>query len=496
MSRTVTRADKMWIDHRFVDAESSATLAVVNPATEDVLATVPQAGAADVAIAVAAARRAQVSWRRVPALERGKLLHEVARRIRDMEHELADLMTQEGGKPRIENVDEIEWTTACFDYYAEIGRHSRGNSIPPSFEHQINFTVKEPYGVVAAIVPFNYPLLLMSWKLAPALAAGNTVVLKPAEQTPLATLALARAFDMLPPGCVNIVTGLGEEAGEALVAHPDVDLVAFTGSTPVGKHIMRVAADTLKKINLETSGIDPFIVCEDADIEIAARGAVWARYLNSGQVCTSAKRFYVVEAVADRFIECFVELAQQVRVGDPMRPETDMGPVISREARERVFAAIQKAVGEGARLRTGGGIPGGLDRGWFVEPTVLDQVRHGSSPTQEEVFGPVAALVRVRDLDEAIACANDSLYGLGANIYTRDLRSVMKAMEGIKAGTFWANDPLTDNEAGPFGGMRQSGFGRELGEEGLDAFREPKHVHIDWQQERKGYWFPYADRNS
>jgi betaine-aldehyde dehydrogenase len=298
----------------------------------------------------------------------------------------------------------------------------------------------------------------------------------------------------LPPGVVNIVTGLGDEAGEPLVAHPDVDLVAFTGSTAVGKRIMRLAADTLKKINLETSGIDPFIVCEDADVEIAARGAVWARYLNSGQVCTSAKRFYVVDAIADRFVERFVELAQQVRVGDPMRPETDMGPLISRAARERVEAAIHKAVGEGARLRTGGGRPHGLDRGWFLEPTVLDHVRHGSSPTREEIFGPVAAIVRVADVDAAIACANDSLYGLGANIYTHDLRYVMKAMEEVKAGTFWANDPLTDNEAGPFGGMRQSGFGRELGEEGLDAFREPKHVHIDWIQERKSYWFPYADR--
>ena len=494
MSRIEIRDAKMWVEHRAVEARGGATLAVENPASEETVATVPRAAAADIDIAVAAAKRAQATWRRTPNIERGKLLHEVAARIRGMEHELADLMTLEGGKPRVENVDEIEWTTACFDYYAEIGRHSRGSSIPPTFEHQVNFTIKEPYGVVAAIVPFNYPLLLMSWKVAPALAAGNTVVLKPADETPLATLALARAFEVLPPGVVNIVTGVGEEAGEALVAHPDVDLVAFTGSTPVGKRIMRIAADTLKKINLETSGIDPFIVCEDADLEIAARGAVWARYLNCGQVCTSAKRFYIVDAIADRFVERFVELAQQIRVGDPMRPETDMGPLISRGALERVEQAIATAVGEGAQLRAGGGRSRGFDRGYFFEPTVLDHVRHGSSPTREEIFGPVAAITRVRDVDAAIACANDSLYGLGANIYTHDLRYVMKAMEEIKAGTFWANDPLTDNEAGPFGGMRQSGFGRELGEEGLDAFREPKHVHIDWLQERKSYWFPYADR--
>jgi betaine-aldehyde dehydrogenase len=403
-------------------------------------------------------------------------------------------MTQEGGKPMIENLDEVEWTTACFDYYAEIGRHARGSTIPPVFEHQVNFTVKEPYGVVGAIVPFNYPLLLMSWKLAPALAAGNTVVLKPAEQTPLATLALASAFEVLPQGVLNIVTGTGDEAGEPLVAHPGVDLVAFTGSTLIGKRIMRLAADTLKKINLETSGIDPFIVCEDADVEVAARGAVWARFLNAGQVCTSAKRFYVVDSVADRFVQRFVELTREIVVGDPMQPSTDMGPVISKSSLEEVQRAIATAQKEGAKLVHGGGRPTGLTRGYYMEPTVLDGVRHGSSPTREEIFGPVAAIVRVRDTDEAIACANDSLYGLGANIYTSSLRNVMKAAEEIKAGTFWANDPLTDNEAGPFGGMRQSGFGRELGEEGLDAFRETKHVHIDWIQERKGYWFPYRDR--
>jgi len=484
----------MWIDHQHNQARGGETMPVENPATEETIASVPRAQAADVAAAVERARHAQREWRRVPGLEKAKLLHEVAARMRAMTRELAELMTLEGGKPMIENLDEIEWTTACFDYYAEIGRNSRGNSIPPSFEHQVNFTVKEPFGVVAAIVPFNYPLLLMSWKVAPALAAGNAVIIKPAEETPLATLKLAQAFEVLPPGVVGIVTGAGEEAGEALVRHPHVDLIAFTGSTTTGKHIMRLAADTLKKVNLETSGIDPFIVCEDVDLDVAARAAVWARYLNAGQVCTSAKRFYVVESIAEPFVKRFVELAREVRVGDPRRAETDMGPVISREALGRVKQSIEKATREGARIVTGGGRPTGLERGHFIEPTVLDRVRHGSSATTEEVFGPVAAIVRVADVDEAIALANDSDYGLGANIYTNNLRHVMKAMEEIKAGTFWVNDPLTDNEAGPFGGMRQSGIGRELGEEGLEAFREPKHVHIDYIQERKNYWFPYADR--
>jgi betaine-aldehyde dehydrogenase len=354
--------------------------------------------------------------------------------------------------------------------------------------------VKEPFGVVAAIVPFNYPLLLMAWKVAPALAAGNTCVIKPAEETPLATLQLSKAFEVLPPGVVGIVTGLGEEAGEALVRHPHVDMVAFTGSTETGKHIMRLAADTLKKVNLETSGIDPFIVCEDVDLDVAARAAVWARYLNAGQVCTSAKRFYVVDAIADAFVSRFAALSREIVVGDPRRAETDMGPLISAAALARVRQSVERAAAEGARVVAGGSRPPGLARGHFLEPTVLDGVRHGASLTREEVFGPVAAIVRVRDVDEAIALANDSDYGLGANLYTNNLRYVMKAMEEIKAGTFWVNDPLTDNEAGPFGGMRQSGIGRELGEEGLDAFREPKHVHIDYVQERKSYWFPYSER--
>ncbi|HVY62570.1 MAG TPA: aldehyde dehydrogenase family protein [Planctomycetota bacterium] len=472
---------------------TAGTMKVENPATEETIGEVPVAGPEEVAAATAAARKAHAHWRRVPGVEKAKMLHAVAARIREMGHSLAETMTVEGGKPMIENLDEIEWTTAAFDYYAEVGRASRGNAIPPAFEHQVNFTVKEPYGTVAVIVPFNYPLLLMSWKVAPALAAGNCVIIKPAHQTPLATLALRKAFEPLPAGVVQVLTG-GPETGEALVTDPRTDMIAFTGSTAVGKKIMRLAADSLKKINLETSGIDPFIVCEDADLDVAAKGAVWARFLNCGQVCTSAKRFYVVDAIADRFVERFVEEARTIVVGDPRKPETDMGPVISRPQLEKVQSAIERSLAEGARLAAGGKRPAGLAKGHFLEPTVLDGVKHGSTPTREEVFGPVAAICRVADVDEAIRCANDSDYGLGANIYTRNLTYAMKAMEEIKAGTFWVNDPLTDNEAGPFGGMRQSGIGRELGEEGLDAFREPKHVHIDYIMEQKAYWFPYKNR--
>ena len=347
---------------------------------------------------------------------------------------------------------------------------------------------------MAAIVPFNFPLLLMAWKVAPALAAGNAVVCKPPHQNPLSNLLMARCYDGLPAGVVNVVTG-GPDTGEALVRHPRVDLIAFTGSVAAGRRIAAQAGQELKKVNLELGSVDPFIVFEDADLDVAVPGVAWARLLNAGQVCTSPKRVYVVEPIAREFTQRLAAYVRTLRVGDPMDPGVDVGPLISTEALEKVEAQIARSVQEGARVLLGGcrTQPQGL-RGHFLEPTVLTDVRHGSTPTTEEIFGPVLSITVARDEDEAIGMANDSRYGLGASIYTRDLRVAMRAMQEIKAGTFWINDPLTDNDAGPFGGMRWSGIGRELGEEGLDAFREPKHVHLDYVMERKSYWYPYRDR--
>src|SRR5262249_9091533 len=266
--------------------------------TEAVLDHIPRGTAEDADRAVRAARRAFETWRWLPGVEKAALLHRVADGLRERHQALATLMTREGGKPYCENRDEVEWSAACFDYYAEIGRHARGASLPPVAAHQVNFTIKEPYGVVVAIVPWNYPLLLMAWKLAPALAAGNTVVLKPSEETPLATLALVPVFAVLPPGVVNIVTGLGEEIGEAVVVHPGTDLIALTGSVDTGKRVGQLCAAQVKKSHLELGGNDPFIVCSDADLDVAAPAACWAAYLNTGQVCTGAKRFYVFEEIA------------------------------------------------------------------------------------------------------------------------------------------------------------------------------------------------------
>jgi len=474
----------------------SSSRRIVNPATLEVLAELPDSSPDDVRRACAKATEAQKHWRRLPAIERGKLLHEVARLMREDRAELSKLLTLEGGKPRIENLDEVEWSAACFQYYAEIARNSHGSSIPPTAEHQINFTIKEPLGVVAAIVPFNYPLLLLCWKIAPALAAGNTVVIKPSELTPLATLRMIeRSFAHLPDGVVNVVPG-GPETGAALVDDPHVACIAFTGSTDVGTKIAVRAAERLKRVNLELGGIDPLIVFADADLDIAVPGAAWARFLNNGQVCTSAKRIYVVESIAKAFIERFVEHTRSLKLGNGMDPETDLGPLASERARARVESQVERAVGEGARVLAGGKRPGNAGPGWFFEPTVLADVKPTDTVVCEEVFGPIASIQVVKDADAAIAAASTSEFGLGANIYTQNLTWALTAMQEIKAGTFWINDPLTDNDAAPFGGMRKSGMGRELGEEGLDAFRETKHVHLDFVPERKTFWFPYRQRRA
>jgi acyl-CoA reductase-like NAD-dependent aldehyde dehydrogenase len=471
------------------------TIDVINPADEEIIGQVPRGTAEDADRAVRAAGEAFLKWRWVPAVEKGAMLHAIAAGFRAKQQELAVIMTREGGKPFCENRDEVEWTAACFDYYAEIGRNSRGSSLPPGFEHQVNFTIKEPYGVVVAIIPWNYPLLLLSWKVAPALAAGNTVIIKPSEETPLATLALKEVFAHLPEGAVNIVTGYGEEIGEELVKHPDTDLVALTGSVETGKRVGQLCAEQIKKAHLELGGNDPFIVCSDADLEIATRAACWAAYLNAGQVCTGAKRFYVFESIADEFTKRVVEFTRSLKLGNGMESDTDIGPVINLRQLEDIHSRVEETAREGAHVLTGGRRSTQFKKGFFYEPTVIVDVRQDMRLVSTETFGPILPIMRVRDIDHAIELANDSKYGLGANIYTNNMDWAMKAVERITAGTFWINDPLTDNDAAPFGGMRQTGHSRELGEEGLDEFRETKHVHLDYKQELKPYWYPYSKYN-
>jgi acyl-CoA reductase-like NAD-dependent aldehyde dehydrogenase len=473
-------------------AGEGTAIEVENPTTEETVAGVGAASPEQLDAAIAAAREAARGWAATPAVERAELLHEVAARMRALTDDLARALTLEGGKPLIENSDEVGWTAAAFDYYAEMGRNFAGRVIPSIEATQLALVVKEPTGVWGAIVPWNYPLLLLSWKLAPALAAGNTVVAKPSELTPVSTLMLAECFADLPAGVVNIVAGAGD-VGAALVEDPRIDGVAFTGSVATGKKVAAACAERVARMNLEMGGKDPFIVCADvaADIEVAARGGAWAAYLNAGQVCTSAERFYVQREVYDDFVSAFVEHARSLRVGDPLDGATDVGPMVSAPQRAKVEAQVEAAVTAGAELVVGGG-RAGHERGHFYAPAVITGAPASTDLLREETFGPVAPIVPVGSLDEAIELANSTPFGLGANVYTRDLETAVRCLREIRAGTVWINDPLTDNDAGPFGGFKQSGFGRELGQEGLEAFQETKHVHIETKIAPKEWWYPYA----
>ena len=473
-------------------AGEGTAIEVENPTTEETAAEVGAASPEQLDAAIAAAREAARGWAATPAVERAELLHEVATRMRALTDDLARALTLEGGKPLIENSDEVGWTAAAFDYYAEMGRNFAGRVIPSIEATQLALVVKEPTGVWGAIVPWNYPLLLLSWKLAPALAAGNTVVAKPSELTPVSTLMLAECFADLPAGVVNIVAGAGD-VGAALVEDPRIDGVAFTGSVATGKKVAAACAERVARMNLEMGGKDPFIVCADvaADIEVAARGGAWAAYLNAGQVCTTAERFYVQREVYDDFVSAFVEHARSLRVGDPLDGATDVGPMVSAPQRAKVEAQVEAAVTAGAELVVGGG-RAGHERGHFYAPAVITGAPASTDLLREETFGPVAPIVPVGSLDEAIELANSTPFGLGANVYTRDLETAVRCLREIRAGTVWINDPLTDNDAGPFGGFKQSGFGRELGQEGLEAFQETKHVHIETKIAPKEWWYPYG----
>ncbi|MCO5316286.1 MAG: aldehyde dehydrogenase family protein [Solirubrobacterales bacterium] len=466
---------------------------VENPATGEIVATVAAASAAQLDDAVKAADAARADWAGMAAVDRAPLLHEVAARLRERSAELARLMTVEIGRPLTESADEVEWCAACFDYYAEVARSEIGRVIPPIESTQFAVVVKEPHGVVGAIVPWNFPLLLLTWKLAPALAAGNTVVAKPSELTPLSTLAIADVFSELPPGTVNLVAGDGQ-IGAGIAEHPGVDCVAFTGSVATGRRVGVACAARNARVNLEMGGKDPFIVCDDLtdeQIAVAARGGAWAAFLNAGQVCTSSERFYVMAGVFDRYVEAFLKYTEALRVGDPFDPETEIGSMASAGQKAKALAQVDAAVAAGAELLTGGGDAGRPD-GHFLEPCVLTGVPADADLLREETFGPVAPLVPVGSLDEAIERANGLDFGLGANIYTADLKTAIRCVKEVRAGSVWINDPLTDNDAGPFGGFKNSGIGRELGTEGLDAFREAKHAHIETEIADKEWWYPYG----
>jgi acyl-CoA reductase-like NAD-dependent aldehyde dehydrogenase len=483
---------KMWIGGEWRDSASGAVIEVVNPATEEVLDTVPAGTPADMDRAVSAAKEAYASWRQVTAVERANMMHEAAAKMRSHFEELARLLTLEEGKPLPENEEELDWSLNTVDYYAELGRHVRGHVIPSPDAGQLSLVLKEPYGVVGCIVPWNYPVLLLAWKIAPALAAGNTIVIKPPSQAPLTILRMMEAaFDHFPQGVINVVSGRGADIGDALVTHPDVPVIAFTGSTAVGQHIAHLVAGRMKKLHLELGGKDPFVIADDAPIEAAIEAVSYAALINAGQVCTSTERVYVPRTTLPGFAEALAERVSRLRLGPGIEATTDVGPMIGESDRAFVEAHIEDAVAKGAKVLVGGGRPAHLAKGYFLEPAVLIDVDHSMRIMREETFGPTIPIMAYDSFDEAIALANDTEYGLGACLYTRDARKALRFYEQVRAGTIWINDPLTDNYAGPFGGMKMSGIGRELGIEGLEEFWQTKHVHWDIEGGIKDFWYPY-----
>ena len=485
---------KNYINGQWVDAKSGKNFPVENPFNQEIITHVPDSDKNDIDKAVSAASTAYKDWHIMSAGDRRDLMRELATKSRENSKELAKTISMEMGKPLPEALDEIDTIADFLEYYGELSRDEVGRIVAPVETKTMSLVRYESVGVVGCIIPWNYPLALMGWKLAPALAAGNTVVMKPSEITPLSILHWCRIIDsVLPPGVINVVTGYGQSAGEPIVRHPDVPVVTFTGSVVTGKKIASLAADNLKKVSLELGGKDPMIICDDADIEIAAQGASWGGFVNAGQVCTSIERVYVFESVIDQFTEAIIEEAKKVVLGNPMDPNTDIGPMASKAQQEKAIQKVKQAVSDGARLLAGGNVPKDFENGYFYQPTVLDKIKPNMEIVTEETFSPVLPIQKVSSMEEAIQQSNDSIYGLGCSIFTNDIDRALTAADDIKSGTVCINSPLMENIAAPFGGMKQSGIGREHGKEALDEFREAKHIFIDYKQESKDWWFVKKD---
>ena len=477
---------------QLVRPAGGSSIRVIDPATEECIGEVALASAGEVDRSVEIAGAAQRAWSKVNYHRRAELLHEAARRVLTDRPRVAEMLTREMGKPYKESFDEVSWSASAIDYYAEVGRHEAGKVLGATVDGQFHCTTKDPLGVVVIILPFNYPLCLLCWQAAAALVSGNAVIIKPSELTTLTTLQFVEAFDALPAGLVQVVTGSGP-AGKLLVEHAGTHMVAFTGGIETGRRVAEACGRLYKRSLIETSGNDPFIVMPSAPLEIAARGAAFGAYLNCGQVCAAAERFYVHEKVYPQFMERLVHHTSKIRVGNGL-DRVDMGPLASRRELERYLKILDRAHTGGARVLSGGGRPAHLKKGWFVEPTVLGEVSADAPIMNDETFGPVAPVCAVKDFEEALRLANRSRYGLGATVYTTNLEESMRAVNELEAGMVWVNAPLLDNDAGPFGGRKQSGMGRQLGSEGLDTFRHTKLAMIDHAARAHDFWwYPYAD---
>jgi betaine-aldehyde dehydrogenase len=476
-------------------AAGERALTVIDPATERQIGEVIEASAAEIDEAIAVAGAAQRRWAKVNFQRRSELLHGAAQRMREARPLVAEMLTREMGKPFKESADEVSWSATATDYYAEVSRHDAGKVLGSTVDGQFHFTTKDPLGVVVIILPFNYPLCLLCWQAAAALACGNAIIIKPSELTTLTTLEFTAAFDELPPGLVQVLGG-GGSVGKRLVEAEGTHMVAFTGGIETGRAVAESCGRLYKRALIETSGNDPFIVMPSAPLDVAARGAAFGAYLNCGQVCAAAERFYVHESIYRDFIERLAHYARQVRIGNGLG-RVDMGPMASRKELDRYTRLLEEARKDGGQLVCGGARPASLTQGWFADATVLADVSPTATIMNTESFGPLAPVCPVASFDEAITLANRSRYGLGATIYTLDLDESMRAVNELEAGMVWVNAPLLDNDAGPFGGRKQSGVGRQLGAEGLDTFRHTKLAMIDSAARPHDFWwFPYPDHET
>jgi aldehyde dehydrogenase (NAD+) len=473
---------KILINNEWLDAESGKTFETINPATGDVIANVAEGDAADVEKAVKAARAAFESgpWRDMSATDRGNLLLGLADLVEANLDELAALECLDNGKPLGDaKAADLPLSIACYRYYAGWADKIQGKTIPISGNY-FCYTRHEPLGVVGQIIPWNFPLLMQAWKLGPALACGNTVIMKVAEQTPLSALRVGELIleAGFPPGVVNIIPGYGPTAGAAIANHMDVDKVAFTGSTEVGHLIMEAAAKSnLKRVTLELGGKSPNIVFADADIDAAIEGAHFALFFNQGQCCCAGSRLFVEEKIYDEFVERSTERAKNRCVGDPFSSGTEQGPQVDKVQFEKVMGYIEAGRKEGARMTCGGGQAG--DRGYFIQPTVFADVDDNMKIAQEEIFGPVMSIIKFKDIDEVVRRANNTVYGLAAAVWTRDISKAHAIANNVRAGTVWVNCYDVFDAAAPFGGFKMSGMGRELGEYGLHQYSEIKTVTIN-----------------
>ena len=489
-TKTDVRTYKMFVNGEWVASGSGKTFPVYDPSTEEVIAQVPESDAKDVDRAVGAAKSAfeDGPWSQTTAQDRGRILHRLSDKIRSEAAKLAEIEAVNCGKPIVEAEYDINDVATCFEYYAGLATKITGH-VNPVPDNALSLSLKEPVGVAGQIIPWNYPLLMAAWKLAPALAAGCTCVLKPAEQTPLTALEMANWFEEvgLPPGVVNIVTGFGEGAGAPLVRHPDVNKIAFTGSAQVGKMIMRDAAETVKRVTLELGGKSPNIFFADADFEAAIDGALFGVFINQGEVCSAGSRVLVEQKIYSKFVEAMVEKAKKIKLGPPLERETKMGPLVSKEQYERV-RSYQDIGKKEAKVAAGGGRAAGFAKGYYVEPTIFYDVDNNARIAREEIFGPVCAVIPFKDEKDGLRIANDTPYGLAAAVWSRDIYKALRMVKALRAGIVWVNHMQPTYVEAPWGGYKQSGFGRELGPWGIEEYLETKQVHINLNEQPIGWY--------